>query len=148
MNHVLPESELKEGNSIHLVSENCIFENGNSEKDITIERHRYVFTSNKFISVPSEFHTYFKWLEVSKNDCKKGQYIFIIQHPNGGPQKMAYGSIKEIVGSDIRHLVSTKPGWSGSPLLDSDGLVIGLNKAESVSLAYNMMHMNRLYIIV
>lgn len=143
-NHVLPESELADGNIIHLTSDNEIFKNGESKADIELVPNRYRFTStvldSTFISIsPSELFTSFNWLNVLKtDDSKKDQPVIIIQHPQGGPQNIAYGSIYEVQNKDIHHLVSTDYGSSGSPLLNTEGYVIGLHKMRDLLNNYNM----------
>ena len=58
--------------------------------------------------------------------------ICIFQYPNGEELSFAHGQIKSINNYHIRHLVSTEPGSSGSPILLLNNFkIIGIYQAEN-----------------
>jgi len=62
------------------------------------------------------------WIGIDRNLRLDGEDdIFILQHPEGDPLKLGIGRITEVVagGLRLRHDVTTEPGSSGSPVLDS-----------------------------
>ena len=68
------------------------------------------------------------------NDNSESTYldedICIFQYPNGEELYFAHGQIKSINNYHIRHLVSTEPGSSGSPILLLNNFkIIGIHQA-------------------
>jgi V8-like Glu-specific endopeptidase len=61
----------------------------------------------------------------------KKQMIAILQHPRGGPMKLAMGMAEKLTlnaaGNRVRHGVPTEPGSSGSPMFDQDWTLIALH---------------------
>ncbi len=61
----------------------------------------------------------------------KKQMIAILQHPSGGPMKLAMGMAEKLslnaAGNRLRHGVPTEPGSSGSPLFDQEWNLIALH---------------------
>lgn len=61
----------------------------------------------------------------------KKQMIAILQHPKGGPMKLAMGMAEALTlnaaGNRVRHGVPTDRGSSGSPLFDQDWNVLALH---------------------
>ncbi|SDT50381.1 trypsin-like peptidase domain-containing protein [Actinoplanes derwentensis] len=51
-----------------------------------------------------------------------GDPLFVLQHPHGGPLKLAFDRVLGVNGGGtrIRHTVDTEPGSSGSPCFDRD----------------------------
>ena len=65
----------------------------------------------------------------SQNDYLN-QDICIVQYPYGGELSFAQGGIKCFNDYKIKHLVSTHPGSSGSPvLLQNNFKIIGIHKS-------------------
>jgi hypothetical protein len=61
----------------------------------------------------------------------RGTDLVMIQHPQGMPQKISFGRITAVTGEGrrLRYDVNTKPGSSGSPILNHRGTLIGLHHA-------------------
>ena len=61
----------------------------------------------------------------------KGNDVVLIQHPSGAPKKISFGRITAIAGENrrLRYDANTKPGSSGSPVIDHNGELIGLHHA-------------------
>ncbi len=61
----------------------------------------------------------------------KKQMISILQHPRGGPMKLARGMAEKLAlnaaGNRVRHGVPTEPGSSGSPMFDQDWNLVALH---------------------
>ena len=70
---------------------------------------------------------------IMNNDSKnnyKNQDICIVQYPEGGDLSFAQGGIKSFDNYKIKHLVSTRAGSTGSPiLLQNNFKIIGIHKA-------------------
>ena len=60
-----------------------------------------------------------------------GSEVFIFQHPRGDKISFAQGFFLRHHGIDMFHSVSTDFGSSGSPVALSNGLVIGIHKAQA-----------------
>ena len=71
--------------------------------------------------------------------------VLVLQHPGGG-QLAIHQRVIEVVTSDGRlvyHSASTQPGSSGSPLVNLNGLVVGVHRAalrlpSEISIALNI----------
>jgi hypothetical protein len=63
------------------------------------------------------------WVKVSKNQSlpKAGEIIFVVQHPEGMPVKLATGDIAGIADDTLRlyHTANTQPGASGSLIVNT-----------------------------
>ncbi|MGP6089600.1 trypsin-like peptidase domain-containing protein [Antarctobacter jejuensis] len=61
----------------------------------------------------------------------QGNDIVLIQHPAGAPKKISFGRITALTGEGrrLRYDANTKPGSSGSPVLDHTGQLIALHHA-------------------
>lgn len=68
---------------------------------------------------------------------EKDAPVFVFQHPGGSDIHFAQGKCLAFNGFDIFHSVSTDYGSSGSPIAISDGTIVGLHKARSVSSSQN-----------
>jgi V8-like Glu-specific endopeptidase len=68
---------------------------------------------------------------LSDEPIYKDQYANIIQHPLGGPMKVAlrYNQIVEVMGERVYYLSDTLEGSSGSPVFDDEWRVIALHRA-------------------
>lgn len=66
-----------------------------------------------------------------------GADLVMVQHPQGAPQKISFGRITAVAGGGrrLRYDVNTKPGSSGSPILDHRGTLIGLHHAGDPNFA-------------
>ena len=84
----------------------------------------YFFSEIKFLTIDNYI--------MSNNSESKylKENICIFQYPNGEKLSFAQGEIKSITDYKIKHLVSTEPGSSGSPiLLLNDFTIIGIHQA-------------------
>lgn len=77
--------------------------------------------------------------------------LLILQHPNGGPLKMAMApdGIVDVRGNRLTHRVNTLGGSSGAPCLDFDFTPLGLHRAgldehrnEAVPIAAIVRHLD------
>ena len=68
---------------------------------------------------------------------EKDTPVFVFQHPGGSDIHFAQGKCLMFSGFDIFHSVSTDYWSSGSPIAISDGRIIGLHKARSISDSQN-----------
>ncbi len=61
----------------------------------------------------------------------EGEYVSIIQHPNGGPKAVTIRENEvKFISSDFVHYVSdTEPGSSGSPVFNDQWMVVALHHA-------------------
>ena len=103
---------------------------------LNLETGGYFFSSDKndmdatFIQLPADIiQTLDKagavWLSIHHDDVKAGDDVIILQHPaetSDGTLHVAGGKVKEVVQDKkgyifIKHLVSTEPGSSGSPIV-------------------------------
>jgi hypothetical protein len=73
------------------------------------------------------------WVEVQKElpQVATDDIIFILQHPDGDPQKLAIGQVLRVNqnGTRIRHDANTTGGSSGSPAFTADLKLFGLHHA-------------------
>ncbi|MCA9627510.1 MAG: trypsin-like peptidase domain-containing protein, partial [Myxococcales bacterium] len=60
-----------------------------------------------------------------------GDYVCIIQHPSGGPKKIAVSEnqVVHVYEHRLQYVTDTKPGSSGSPVFDDDWNVVALHHA-------------------
>jgi hypothetical protein len=58
-----------------------------------------------------------------------GDPLFVLQHPRGGPLKLAFDRVLGAngAGTRIRHAVDTEPGSSGSPCFDRDLTLVAVH---------------------
>jgi endonuclease G, mitochondrial len=61
----------------------------------------------------------------------EGEYVSIIQHPEGGPKAVAVreNEVKYITSDYIQYLTDTEPGSSGSPVFNDQWIVVALHHA-------------------
>ena len=66
-----------------------------------------------------------------------GTDLVMIQHPSGAPQKISFGRVTAHAGAGrrLRYDVNTKPGSSGSPILNHRGDLVGLHHAGDPNFA-------------
>lgn len=60
---------------------------------------------------------------------KVGDLVHIYQHPHGQPKCSATQTIAKVKGNHLMYLADTDPGSSGSPVLNSQYIVVGLHRA-------------------
>lgn len=71
-------------------------------------------------------------LKPKRHPFTSGEPLCIIQHPKGNPQKIALGSISQVLTppSRIYYTTNTQEGSSGSPCVNGDGIVVALHQGE------------------
>src|SRR5262249_22647698 len=73
------------------------------------------------------------WVSVSATPpvVQPNDILFIVQHPNGEPLKLAVGAVLERnrSGTRVRYDANTQPGSSGSPCFDAKLDLIALHHA-------------------
>ena len=59
----------------------------------------------------------------------EGEYVSIIQHPNGGPKAVTIreNKVSSISGDFVHYLTDTEPGSSGSPVFNDQWIVVALH---------------------
>ena len=100
----------------------------NEELDFTIIE---ILPTDDFFSEIKFFFTFDNYIMINDSESKYlNEDICIFQYPNGEELSFAQGEIKNIDDYEIKHLVSTEPGSSGSPiLLLNDLTIIGIHQA-------------------
>lgn len=83
------------------------------------------------VKVQGDANAKFGFLEFNLNYPKVGEFVNIVQHPAGEKKQIAlYHNV--VVYSDdnvLQYLTDTRPGSSGSPVLNSNWEVVGLHHA-------------------
>lgn len=61
----------------------------------------------------------------------EGEYVSIIQHPNGGPKSVTIreNKVSAILDDFVHYLTDTEPGSSGSPVFNDQWVVVALHHA-------------------
>ena len=61
----------------------------------------------------------------------EGEYVTIIQHPNGGPKAITIreNEVKFILSDFVQYVSDTEPGSSGSPVFNDQWVVVALHHA-------------------
>ena len=100
----------------------------NEELDFTIIE---ILPTDDFFSEIKYFFTIDNYIMSNNSESKYlKKDICIFQYPNGEKLSFDKGQIKSINDYQIKHLVSTEPGSSGSPiLLLNDFTIIGIHQA-------------------
>ena len=69
-------------------------------------------------------------LDTLAPSAQTGQDVFVLQHPNGAPMKLAVGRVLECpIPLRVRHDAPTEPGTSGSPCLNARLELVALHHA-------------------
>lgn len=86
-----------------------------------------------YIDISKDNHQVRIALKPQKHLFTCGEPLCIIQHPHGNPQKMVIGSVSQILTSQsrIHYTTNTLKGSSGSPCINSDGIVVALHQGEN-----------------
>ncbi len=75
----------------------------------------------------------FGYIQLLDNEEKivEGEYVSIIQHPNGSPKSVTLreNQVKSIVGDYIHYMTDTQPGSSGSPVFNDQWVAVALHHA-------------------
>ena len=137
-NHVLGKEDIGEGKIIKFIL--TTLNNEKIHKEILITNKRKIFTNEKLdvtiieLNLQEDSIEPDSFLEIdSKINCEnpnkefKNIDVYII----GNIQDYTYGKIKNIdeSGINIEHLCSTRPGMSGSPIINLNNFkVIGIHK--------------------
>ena len=142
--HVLDENNIENNKEIK-------FEYLNKTNTITMKENRRRYTDEELdytcieIFDTDNINNFFK-IDTKIFDNKiylKNKGIFILQFPKGDKICLDSGIILDINNSVIQHNVPTKPGSSGSPLINRDnniilGIHIGSLKDEKILLKYGL----------
>ena len=90
-----------------------------------------ILPTDNFFSEIKFFFTIDNYIMSNNSESKYlNEDICILQYPKGGELSFAQGQIKSINDYRIKHLVSTEPGSSGSPiLLLNNFTIIGIHQA-------------------
>lgn len=64
-----------------------------------------------------------------KGKILEGEYVSIIQHPNGGPKAVTVreNKVSSIFDDFVHYLTDTEPGSSGSPVFNDQWVVVALH---------------------
>ena len=135
-NHVLNQDffndnthlEIEHKNKQIIVPLNNRIKYTNEELDFTIIE---ILPTDDFFSEINFFFTIDNYIMSNNSESKYlNEDICIFQYPNGEELSFAQGQIKSINDYEIKHLVSTEPGSSVSPiLLLNDFKIIGIHQA-------------------
>ncbi|MEA2217531.1 MAG: hypothetical protein QOJ35_157 [Solirubrobacteraceae bacterium] len=65
----------------------------------------------------------------TRADPTVNDYVSIIQHPQGGPKKIAFtdNKVSAVFGDLVQYSTDTEPGSSGSPVFNQDWEIVGLH---------------------
>jgi hypothetical protein len=75
-----------------------------------------------------------EWLTPTAHEFASGESVFILQHPQGAPLKVAAGGVTQVESARVRYLANTLPGSSGSPVCTSDWRLAALHRGgDSIS---------------
>ncbi len=73
------------------------------------------------------------------SEVRPGQFLAIVQHPDGGPQQLAISDhgVEALNGNKTRiiHTINTMPGSSGSPCFNVDWTVVALHHSGEPAIA-------------
>lgn len=128
-NHILSMNELLQGRALSI-----IFDSNKKKKEIKLDDKRFRFTCPlidiSFIEItPDELDKTVIFLELNESKTKTNENVYITHHSSSGEFSFSQGIIKEIWGFEINHSVSIDLEYSGAPLMNKDGTVIGVQKS-------------------
>jgi len=138
-NHVLDESNIEIGNTIHLEClEQSLFDSIYIKKEIKINDKRRVFTHKELDYTCIELFKSDNILDFFRIDPKlfrnnqnnfKDNDIFILQFPDGSDLSFSFGKVLSLKDNRILHNASTSNGSSGSPIIrrSIENYIIGLH---------------------
>ena len=144
--HVLSKDDIAEGKKIKFA-----LDKGNVQKEILITNERKIYSNENFDVTIIQLNPSEDYIEpnsfldveskiINCNDPNKefrNKEIYII----GNIKEYTYGIIKSIdeEGITIRYSFSTKPGMSGSPIINMDNYkVIGIHKGSDPKKIFNL----------
>ncbi|NUM35859.1 MAG: protein kinase [Candidatus Brocadiae bacterium] len=81
------------------------------------------------IKIPQGVHKNSAIPLASPSQIKVGEDVFVIGHPKGYRWSLTNGTISAIRGDSIQTDAAINPGNSGGPVLNSQGLMVGLTKS-------------------
>ena len=69
------------------------------------------------------------WLSRARWNCALDDYVFIIQHPDGGPKMigLSHNLVRYVDDEVLQYWTDTKAGSSGSPVFNHRWEVVGLH---------------------
>lgn len=139
-NHVLENAEA--GREARLVFNFQDDSEGNTQPTVTfaLDPERFFLTSKPLDfsliavserSVEGRGIEEFGWLRLIEDEGKviNGEYVTIVQHPNGQPKQIALreNQIIDMLENFIHYHTDTAPGSSGSPLFNDQWEVVGVH---------------------
>ena len=79
---------------------------------------------------------------VNRYTSEKIETVMVVQYPHGGRQGQSHGQITSDWHCDFLHNASTEVGSSGSPVVDTNGNVVGIHKGrhEAVNIAVKLKY--------
>ena len=135
----------------HIIDDNYIKNNKlikitlNDDKedvDILLNVDRKIYLNQKYdiaiIQIKENDNLNCNYLELDDNIFKNNseilysmESVYILQYPEIDKASVSYGIIKDILNHKIIHLCNTKPGSSGSPILNiKNNKLIGIHKGS------------------
>lgn len=74
------------------------------------------------------------WLALETISLRENQALSILQHPLGGPLRLAHGHLLTTDSSRVNYHVDTEPGSSGSPVFDCSWRCVALHSSSGAGL--------------
>ena len=149
-NHIFDYPDLDE-----YLKAKCILYREGREWPLTLSDNNFCFTCRvldvTFISLTQqqekEVEQYATFLQircgaVDSYTSGEGMGVMVVQYPNCGPQGQSQGQITSDRDCDFFHNASTEKGSSGSPVVDTKGNVVGIQKGhhDADNVAVKLQH--------
>jgi hypothetical protein len=133
-NHVMPDQLLAQGSRFELNYQVSLAGNPSEVYTSQVLPEDNFFTSRILdctvvgISRPS---APFSTLRLKKQDVKVGDFVNIVQHPEGGFKQIGlyHNTVMAVGEGRVQYLTDTLPGSSGSPVFNSQWEVVALHRS-------------------